>query len=149
MRKIQRCKNYWKSIVVHWVVMLWTFVWAQFDELCDQLRCSTSFRILALRAQYRDFELQRSIASCATIEFLLFLHRWISLNSYYNWRHVSFIAYVMIINWTTDATIALAKFEIRRLSRRAFYRLEKSWQGPLLNRVARSNFFEKLLERPL
>ena len=42
------------------------------------------------------------------IEFQLFLHRWISLNSYYNLRHESFITYMMIINWTINAIIAWA-----------------------------------------
>ena len=122
LNEIQRYKNNWNSINAHEVVMIKRFANIQFCDLCDQLKCSTSFRTFILRAQYRDFEIQRSIISCATIEFLLFLQRWIFFNSYYILRHWNSITYVMIINWTTNVTIALAKFEIRRLSSRSLYR---------------------------
>ena len=76
----------------------------------------------ALLAQYRDFELQRSIAQWASIEFQLFLQRWISLTSYYNLRHWSTAAYVVVINWAAGAAIAPAEFEVRRLPPRTAYR---------------------------
>ena len=98
-------------------------------KFCDQLRYSTLFRTFVLRAQYRNkftklslSKLQRSMTQCATIEFLLFLHHWISFNSYYNWCHVSIATNVITNYWAADVAIALAKFEIRRLSRRALYR---------------------------
>ena len=65
---------------------------------------------------------QSITAQCASIEFQLFLHRWIPLNSYYNLRHESFSAYVMTNYWAGGAAIALAEFEVLRLSRRAPYR---------------------------
>ena len=70
--------------------------------------CKTNLNWSQSSLNWDHTNVQSITAQCAMIEFQLFLHSWISLNSYYNLRHWSFIAYMMIINWAVDAIIAWA-----------------------------------------
>ena len=61
---------------------------------------------------------QSIIAQCASIEFLLLLHYWISFNSYYNWHHKSIATYVIANYWIASATIASTQCSIREDAKR-------------------------------